>query len=798
MHMADWKSYLEDGRLARPDWWLGVDAYRVAGRDRQKPDAQGNSGDAAGAFVYTEPKAGHTKGQFSAGTCVAFLPKDSEVIVGEKRGEWRHIKAVTSGTMTGATHGSPFGTKDLTVPWQRPDGDDRGRVPLTPEGDWGWLHLHDEQPVREPEGVGSVVIPPRPVAVKAGTLMGQIGQYLDYERSTPLPPKPARELLHLEVFAGEAFAAFLAKSRARAAQLPASERTILLVQPGATLAEPMAPDTTIGRFTAMSELRPTKDSPATGPWVKVQPFFHSTGSTFLAPYYGPVWVERRHEARFRSPNGLAAWNRFPLQVQGAAGTVNDPLMILPRAQLDGFEGGNRVVDDQGVHWWQLQVINENGERRSGWVCEKDHPGTKWESPWAWPGFEIVDATGIRLTDMFLRNLSVTDSADWQEKREFAPSTEAVNGSALLLRLEQTVARLPAPGGNRPARGEDGREVVTAVKLQRAMDVPGLASELAHVVLRYESEWGGNMARWEAITPLMRNARVNWECELERVGKLQWWDQVKGKVEGFPDSPVVHHIHPVALVGNFQSTPFLCPHCRTDLTISAANLIEIFPQILDADAAGYATALNYIFSKYKIDTCNRISHFLGQCAVECAGFTAFKEVLNYREGDHLWNTYSGPLKRGLNRLHPDWTATQIEKYAKTNLVYNDKELGIVLFGDNAYPGRDYRGRGLIHVTWLENYRHYTEYSGVDVVADPERLEYDRPVAADSAGWFWSTHVINQHADANNPKKVTAVINPALKELNRRRVASQRAFTVVNKGGEPCRYNWETTITSVNGW
>ncbi|MFC0692362.1 lytic transglycosylase domain-containing protein, partial [Paraburkholderia humisilvae] len=136
-----------------------MDAYRVAGRDRQKPDAQGNSGDAAGAFVYTEPKAGHTKGQFSAGTCVAFLPKDSEVVVGEKRGEWRHIKAVTSGAMTGATHGSPLGTKDLTVPWQRPDGDDRGRVPLTPEGDWGWLHLHDEQPVREPEGVGSVVIP---------------------------------------------------------------------------------------------------------------------------------------------------------------------------------------------------------------------------------------------------------------------------------------------------------------------------------------------------------------------------------------------------------------------------------------------------------------------------------------------------------------------------------------------------------------------------------------------------------------------------------------------------------------
>ncbi|MBW9102782.1 lytic transglycosylase domain-containing protein, partial [Paraburkholderia phenoliruptrix] len=42
----------------------------------------------------------------------------------------------------------------------------------------------------------------------------------------------------------------------------------------------------------------------------------------------------------------------------------------------------------------------------------------------------------------------------------------------------------------------------------------------------------------------------WKCELERIRKLQWWESVKGKVEGFPSSPVVNHVHPVGLVGNF--------------------------------------------------------------------------------------------------------------------------------------------------------------------------------------------------------------------------------------------------------
>ncbi|MDR6482656.1 UNVERIFIED_ORG: hypothetical protein ABIC72_003424, partial [Burkholderia sp. 1988] len=29
MHMADWNTYLSDGKLVRPGWWPGVDAFRI-------------------------------------------------------------------------------------------------------------------------------------------------------------------------------------------------------------------------------------------------------------------------------------------------------------------------------------------------------------------------------------------------------------------------------------------------------------------------------------------------------------------------------------------------------------------------------------------------------------------------------------------------------------------------------------------------------------------------------------------------------------------------------------------------
>jgi predicted chitinase len=275
--------------------------------------------------------------------------------------------------------------------------------------------------------------------------------------------------------------------------------------------------------------------------------------------------------------------------------------------------------------------------------------------------------------------------------------------------------------------------------------------------------------------------------------------VKGRVAGFPADPVVHHIHPVALVGNFSKVSRLaCTRCGSDLTITSAGLRAIFPRISDRDAARFPVAITDALEKYGLDTCNRVSHFLGQCEVECAGFTKFREDLTYRSGDDLWNIYRSALKAGLQRLRPEWTIEQIEAFSKKNLVNNDQQLGEVLFGDRRYPGRDYRGRGLLHMTWLATYEKYKAASGIDVVDEPDKVESDQHVGSDSSVWFWSVNSINSQADVNNVKGVTRIINPALRNLDRRKMVAARAFAYLNKRGEPCCRDWNSSLKTENGW
>jgi predicted chitinase len=294
-------------------------------------------------------------------------------------------------------------------------------------------------------------------------------------------------------------------------------------------------------------------------------------------------------------------------------------------------------------------------------------------------------------------------------------------------------------------------------------------------------------------------QAQWKVEKTRIQKLQWWDQVKA-LAGFPADPTVWHLHPVGVVGNFMgvSNNLVCTHCGKDITITPDILKAIFPRISNEHANQYSVALTASFIKYKINTCARASHFFGQSEVECVGFTAFRENLNYSNGDHLWNTYRSSLIAGLQRMHPTWTLSQIETYSKTHLIHNDHELGEVLFGDNEHPGQDYRGRGLLQMTWLETYKKYRDASGVDVDYEPNKVQDDPHVAADSSAWYWSSHSINESADTNNVKGVTKKINPALKGFTERKDAAKRAFAKINGGSQSCKQEWDSKLTGGNGW
>jgi predicted chitinase len=802
MHMADWSTYLADDKLDRPGWWLGVDAFRIKAKDTQI------GGGASGAFVLTAPMPGKKKGQYVRGEPVGFLPEGSEVTISETRGSWGHIKEVTSGAMIAATGGAVFGSDDLNNPWTRPDGDvaspNAGEnphvpsapksVPLTPEGDWGWIKLQDHRPLKEPTGVGTVITPPNdhPIHVDAGALLGQLGEYIDYEASTPLPPVPSRQLLHLEVFADETLKAFIEKSRSRVANLPPNDsgRTIFVIQAGAKLvAKPIDPDLKLGDGVRLAKLTLTPASPKTCPWVQVQPWI-SGPSGQAQQYQGAVWIARSNLSRLDSPNGLPAWKSFPLQLSQASSPVNSDLVTYPRAELNSLGDGNVAVDDKGVSWWRLEVATGSGQAATGWVCggkqsdgSGNQPGTRWESPWAWPGFEIVDATGINLTDAFKRNLSVTGSANPKEQKAFAPSTAAVGNSALLSKLEQTVSRLPSPNGTKDQQGKDGSAVVTAVKLRQALGRRWLASDLGHVILKYESEWGGGTSRWEALTPLMRNAAENWKCELERIKKLQWWDSVKGKVEGFPSGAVVNHIHPVALIGNFSAK-------KGEITLAMLRKVWPNASVPDERLQGIADEINGNAEQYHLDTEVRLTHFFAQVFQEAGPGCVLDEDLRYYKPSrlHIFGYFqTHPAEAELFGYRPP-TPGNAEAIANRAYAGKNGNSADVASGD----GWKYRGRGLKQTTGRGNYRAFTngyaqywDSDSQDFEVNPELLATTK-YGTRSGVYYWLSHKLYDIADqttaVNADSKVdaiTALINKntdsyVLRKNNYHRIMDARIF------------------------
>lgn len=153
-----------------------------------------------------------------------------------------------------------------------------------------------------------------------------------------------------------------------------------------------------------------------------------------------------------------------------------------------------------------------------------------------------------------------------------------------------------------------------------------------------------------------------------------------------------------------------------------------------------------FLKYQINTQLRIAHFLAQLSYETLGFTALIENTNYSA-------------TRLREVFPNYfTLSQASAYANkpaniANRVYaNRLGNGNEASGD----GYKYRGRGLIHLTGKSNYQAYTNYSGTNIVDNPD-LAARIDIALDIAGWFWSARNINQYADNDDLVGVTKNVN-----------------------------------------
>ncbi|RAA57033.1 pesticin C-terminus-like muramidase [Burkholderia multivorans] len=601
MHTMDWETYRKAIEQAKsnphPDpalpvpmsYWEGERYYRVGdkAKDKQslpKPKAPaqpaGTSNDPFGNPALPDyhlddlpsvdpepglppppPETGLNIRDLPKGKVIGVLPKGAEVIAGEgdpAHPNWIKIKTVKSGTILPAVVGQP----------------------VSPQAPWGYLFKAELDAVVDPKPLDSVVILKEPQPVKAGEVIAHVGQYQWATKAGPLPPQANYPMLHLEVFAGPDLKDFIDRSRNRAKELNDKNKPLLEIMPGAKLvSEIPAPDQQLTQ--AGLKLVPIGDAKGSR-WIKVQP--HSVTNVpakgkqkaqqKLAPVGNPLWVESSLANTISTVN-VAGWQNFPLDVSKASGPGADFRNVLRRTELDKLGEGNVAVDDKGHHWWNITVGSKDGSSLTGWVCDTDHPHVQLRSPWEWPGFELVDNGCISPADMFKRHIHTTQQyLPGEEGTEFAVEALKVNAGELITKIEQAIDT-----------DHDGK--VTAQELKRALETQWMAEAVSHLVVRNETEWGGGLSKWEELTPLMQKQPGLWKTELDRLAKLQWWDQIKG-VDGFPTDLSPWHLHPIGLIGNFTGCSAKCKTNVLDFLTTEGMFyasVEGFHLILDSEGFG---------------------------------------------------------------------------------------------------------------------------------------------------------------------------------------------------------------------
>jgi putative chitinase len=193
-------------------------------------------------------------------------------------------------------------------------------------------------------------------------------------------------------------------------------------------------------------------------------------------------------------------------------------------------------------------------------------------------------------------------------------------------------------------------------------------------------------------------------------------------------------------------------------------------------AGLATRwfphLEATFAEFGITSPMEQAMFIAQVGHESAGFTATAESFNYSVAG-LQSTFGKRLTaeqcKMLGRQREETVVPENRQAAIANLVYGSR-----MGNKGPSDGWKYRGRGLIQITGLDNYRACSTGVKTDLLLVPELLEKDE-YAMRSAGWFWKSRNCGKYA--GDVERVTLLINGGKNGLADRQERFERARQVL---------------------
>lgn len=320
------------------------------------------------------------------------------------------------------------------------------------------------------------------------------------------------------------------------------------------------------------------------------------------------------------------------------------------------------------------------------------------------------------------------------------------------------------------RDNDG--TLSGNDIKAALADEELAGKLRMLFIKHKSEWV-KPGDWPRLKQELADQPKLYEYAMQ-VHRNMAWVEDASSILGDTQPWFIHPAGMMGLLAPATLTAIKCHKCQKDISLSFEFMRTFTPSsVSDSRLHDFIARWNEHAIDYGIDSCEQAINLLGQGKHETKRFTAFRESLVYRSytAESLYSMAPTAINNGFARKGLSLSRDEKMDYIRRHLLNNDAGYGEHAFGSNEFPGKDYRGRGLLHLTHAENYRLCALATGLNIYSNPELVESDMPSIVLSGFWFWKSNKLGVIADSSvssldKVKKITKIINPGLKGLEER--------------------------------
>lgn len=183
-------------------------------------------------------------------------------------------------------------------------------------------------------------------------------------------------------------------------------------------------------------------------------------------------------------------------------------------------------------------------------------------------------------------------------------------------------------------------------------------------------------------------------------------------------------------------------------------------------------LNDAMVRFRIALPAQKAGFLAQCIHESQGLTKLEEDLFYSDPIRVATIFRTAFDLDKDKVVDPEEIERAKLY-----VRNPVKLGNIIYANRYGNGNEtsgdgfrYRGGGLMHLTFKDNYQAASDALGIDYVAQPELVR--QPIdAALTAAWFWDAHDCNEilsgRLTGDEFDQTTKKINPGMQGARERK-------------------------------